>query len=99
MQSPSLDRFSLMPRREFASSSCFGGASIQLFKSDKLYNGLISEMFKTPELRAWRGRDRTDLQKVIVDQMNKLVEKGHNMVGSRQIPGERYEIRCKPGAQ
>ena len=95
---PSIDRFSLMPRREFASSSYFSGSRIQLFKSDKLYNGMISELFKTPELRAWRGHDREDLQKVIVNQMNKLVERGQEMA-VRQIPGEKYEIRCKAGSQ
>ena len=64
------------------------------FKSDKLYNGMIAELFKTRELRDWRGENRDDLQKAIVDQMNKIVDKGL----SGRIPGERYEIRCKTGS-
>ena len=86
------DRFSF--RREQQTSSRFGG--IPIFKSDKLYSGMISELFKTKELREWRGMDREDLQKAIVDQMNRIVDKG--LGGGRRIPGERYEIRCKLGS-
>ena len=51
------DRFSFLPLR--SQSSAFDLTS--LFKSDKLYNGMISELFKTRELRNWRGRGRDDL--------------------------------------
>ena len=91
-----IHRFSFKPptpRSNVISSKLSG---TMLFKSDKLYNGMISELFKTQELRDWRGLDRNDLQIAIVDQMNKIVQKG--LGGGRPIVGEYYEIRCKAGS-
>ena len=51
------DRFSFRPMRDVTSSRMH----IPLFKSDKLYNAMINEMFKTKELREWRGIDRANL--------------------------------------
>jgi len=58
-----VDRFSFKPERGQIDSR-FAPC---LFKSDKLYNGMISEMFKTKELREWRGASRDVLQEEIVD--------------------------------